>query len=265
MKWLASKALLPLAMLVFCAAAFMPAHARFQLPALPYDTAALEPVIDNQTMINHHRVHHLAYVNNLNNLLNGSLAAYPHLRTATLHDIVTWVGTNKLPKTIETAVRNNAGGAWNHALFWRVMAPANSASTATPDYKTPFGAAVQRAFGNYSVLTTAMRTAGAGRFGSGWSWLVVNPRTRNLQVLDSANQDNHLMPLLVKKKPFIPILGLDVWEHAYYLKYGPSRANYMSSWLQVINWQQVSKNYDAAVGRRYEELIGQQANAQLPW
>jgi Fe-Mn family superoxide dismutase len=194
------------------------AHA---LPALPYDAAALEPHIDSQTMQIHHGKHHQTYVTNL----NAALDKHPELHGKSLDDLVR--GINSVPEDIRTAVRNNGGGHWNHSLFWRLMAPnAGGAPTgAVAD-------AINASFGGFDKFKEQFQAAGLGRFGSGWAWLVDNGG--KLEIASTPNQDN---PLMEGKKA---IFGVDVWEHAYYLKYQNRRADYLSAFWNVVNWAEVN-------------------------
>ncbi|MGD9902637.1 MAG: superoxide dismutase [Vicinamibacterales bacterium] len=195
------------------------AHA---LPALPYDHAALEPHIDTQTMQIHHGKHHQAYVTNL----NAALDKHPELHDKSLDELVK--GIASVPDDIRTAVRNNGGGHWNHSLFWTLMAP-NAGGA-------PTGAVadgITAAFGSFDKFKEQFQAAGMGRFGSGWAWLVDDGGT--LSITSTPNQDN---PLMDGKKA---ILGVDVWEHAYYLKYQNRRADYLTAFWNVVNWAEVNK------------------------
>lgn len=199
----------------------------FELPALPYGFDALEPHIDTQTMQIHHGKHHAAYVNNL----NAALAKYPELAAKSLAELISDPTT--LPEDIQTAVRNNGGGHFNHSLFWSVMAP-NAGGEPTGELKT----AIESAFGSFQDFKDTFAKAAATRFGSGWAWLGV--KDGKLVVLSMPNQDAPLMAGLT------PILGLDVWEHAYYLKYQNRRPDYITSWWNVVNWDEVSRRYAEA-------------------
>lgn len=192
------------------------------LPALPYDFAALEPHIDAQTMQIHHGKHHQAYVTNL----NAALDKHPELHDKSLDDLLT--GINSVPEDIRTAVRNNGGGHWNHSMFWKLMAPnAGGAPTGA------IADAINSSFGDFEKFKTAVNQAGATRFGSGWAWVVVSGG--KLEVMSTPNQDN---PLMEGKKA---ILGVDVWEHAYYLKYQNRRPDYLAAWWSVVNWEEVNR------------------------
>jgi Fe-Mn family superoxide dismutase len=192
------------------------------LPALPYDFGALEPHIDTQTMQIHHGKHHQTYVTNLNNALD----KHPDLHNKSLDDLVR--NLNSVPEDIRTAVRNNGGGHWNHSLFWKLMAP-NAGGTPTGDVANGINAA----FGSFDKFKEQFNAAGLGRFGSGWAWLVDNGG--KLEITSTPNQDN---PLMEGKKA---ILGVDVWEHAYYLKYQNRRADYLGAWWNVVNWGEVNR------------------------
>jgi superoxide dismutase, Fe-Mn family len=197
------------------------------LPALPYATNALEPHIDAQTMEIHHGKHHQAYVDNLNKAIEGTDAA-----DLSLEELVKNI--SKYP----AAVRNNGGGHFNHSLFWTVL---------TPDAKEgPEGKladAINEAFGGLDALKEKMNTAGATRFGSGWAWLIV--KDGKLEVTSTPNQDNPLMDVAEVKGT--PIFGIDVWEHAYYLKYQNKRPDYLKAIWSVVNWNEVAKRYEAAL------------------
>lgn len=200
--------------------------AKFELPKLPYEYDALEPYIDKMTMEIHHTKHHNAYVTNLNKAVEGS-----ELEGTSLEDLMTNV--SKHP----AAVRNNGGGHWNHSLFWSLMKKGGGGE--------PAGAladAIKSTFGSFAEFKTQFSNAGATRFGSGWAWLVVTGS--KLVVTSTPNQDNPLMDVAdVKGKP---ILGLDVWEHAYYLKYQNKRPDYIENWWNVVNWDKVAELYSNA-------------------
>jgi superoxide dismutase, Fe-Mn family len=198
----------------------------FTLPPLPYDYAALEPHIDTQTMQIHHDKHHAAYVNNL----NAALKDHPDLQNKSIEDLLR--GVSQVPEAIRTAVRNNGGGHYNHTMFWEIMKPGGA--------KQPAGALADdlTQFGGLAGLQEKINDAGVKRFGSGWSWLVVNKG--KLEILSTANQDCPLM------EGQVPILGVDVWEHAYYLKYQNRRPDYLKAWWNVVNWDEVARRYEAA-------------------
>ena len=199
----------------------------YQLPNLPYAYDALEPYIDAQTMIIHHTKHHQAYVDNL----NGALAKHPEITLnleALLKDL------DNVPADIRNVVRNNGGGVYNHNLFWTILAPARG--------QTPSGdllAAIAKAFGSLDTFKAEFETAAKTRFGSGWAWLIVDA-DKNLKVVSTPNQDAPL-------NEGTPILNLDVWEHAYYLKYQNRRPEYVGNFWNVVNWEEVERLYSAAV------------------
>lgn len=195
------------------------------LPPLPYDFGALEPHIDAQTMQIHHDKHHQAYVDNLNKALADTDGA-----NQSLEDLM--ANISKYP----AAVRNNGGGHYNHSLFWTVLGANGGQPEGT------LAEAINNAFGSIDGLKEKMNTAGTTRFGSGWAWLIV--KDDKLEVSSTPNQDNPLMDVAEVKGT--PIFGIDVWEHAYYLKYQNKRPDYLSAIWNVINWQEVSKRYEAA-------------------
>ncbi|HSV72593.1 MAG TPA: superoxide dismutase [Chthonomonadales bacterium] len=199
----------------------------FTLPPLPYAFDALEPHIDARTMEIHHGRHHQAYVT----ALNAALSDHPNLQTRSIEEIVR--GIAQIPEAIRTRVRNNGGGHYNHALFWEIMKPGGAREPGGA-----LGSAIQEAFGNLDNLKKAVSDAGMNRFGSGWSWLALD--RGKLVVLSTANQDTPLMD------GHTPILGVDVWEHAYYLKYQNRRADYLAAWWNVVNWTEIGRRYDAA-------------------
>jgi superoxide dismutase, Fe-Mn family len=196
----------------------------FELPKLDYDYKALEPHIDSQTMEIHHTKHHAAYITNLNNAIS-SIADVP----ASIEDILKNI--SKFP----VAVRNNGGGFYNHNLFWKVMSP-NGGSLPKGD----LGDALNKYFGSFDKFKEQLSTAATARFGSGWAWLV-EKENGELTVTSTPNQDNPLMDIVEVKGN--PILGLDVWEHAYYLKYQNRRADYIAAFWNVINWEEVSHRF----------------------
>ncbi len=200
--------------------------AAFALAPLPYAANALEPAIDSQTMTIHHGKHHQAYVDNLNK----AVAADAALQGKSLEDLVASAGT------FSAAIRNNAGGHWNHTFFWNTMTPAAQSGAPSAELK----AAIDAKFGSLDAFKAAFKAAGTARFGSGWAWLIVDGNGQ-LAITSTPNQDNPLMDLAETKGT--PILGNDVWEHAYYLKYQNRRADYLDGWWQVVNWQTVSKRF----------------------
>jgi len=196
----------------------------FSLPALPYAYDALEPHIDARTMEIHHTKHHQAYVNNL----NAAIEKAPELQGKSLDDLMR--GINSVPESVRTAVRNNGGGHWNHSMFWELMG-ANKGGEPTGKLAD----AIKKAFGDFSKFKEQFAAAGAGRFGSGWAWLLNDGG--KLSITSTPNQDN---PLMDGKTA---ILGLDVWEHAYYLKYQNKRPDYIAAWWNVVNWDAVAKRF----------------------
>lgn len=198
----------------------------FELPKLPYDFNALEPHIDAKTMEIHHGKHHNGYVNNLNNAVEGT-----DMAGKSIEDLMKVAGSNN-------AVRNNGGGHYNHSLFWTILSP-NGGGNPSGD----LAADIDAKFGSFDAFKEEFGKAAATRFGSGWAWLCVDDK-KELCVCSTANQDNPLMDVAEKKGT--PILGLDVWEHAYYLNYQNRRPDYVSAFWNVINWDEVSKRYAAA-------------------
>ena len=198
----------------------------FSLPELPYSYDALEPYIDEQTMRIHHTKHHQAYVDKL----NAALQNHPELLEKSIEEILQ--DLNSLPEDIRTPVQNNGGGHYNHSLFWQLMRPGQSG---TPSAK--ISEAINNIFGDFKNFQDKFVEAATGRFGSGWAWLVDNKG--NLEITSTANQD---CPISDGQKP---ILGLDVWEHAYYLKYQNRRPEYIDAWWNVVNWQEVEKRLSA--------------------
>ena len=199
------------------------------LPALPYAFDALEPHIDTQTMQIHHGKHHQAYVTNLNAALDKHAALHDKSLEELLGNLA------GVPDDIRTAVRNNGGGHWNHSLFWNLMGP-NAGGEPTG----ALGDAINAAFGDFATFKTQFQAAGVGRFGSGWAWLVKDGS--KLAITSSPNQDN---PIMDGKKPGDILLGLDVWEHAYYLKYQNRRPDYIGAWWNVVNWGAVAARFGA--------------------
>ncbi len=198
-----------------------------ELPPLPYAHDALEPHIDAQTMQVHHGKHHAAYVNNLNQ----ALAAHPTLDAKPLHELL--ANLDAVPEAIRAAVRNNGGGHWNHSLFWTLMGPGKGGEP-----RGKLADALSSAFGGVDKFKAAFEAAGLARFGSGWVWLVAN-RSGALEIRSTPNQDTPIMEGLR------PILGVDVWEHAYYLKYQNRRADYLKAWWHVVDWDAVAARLDA--------------------
>ncbi len=206
-------------------------EARHVLPQLPYDFAALEPHIDAQTMQIHHGKHHQAYITNLNNALN----KHPELSGEPVEELLR--GINAVPEDIRTAVRNHGGGHHNHSLFWTIMAPAGKGGGGEPT--GALADAIRKTFGDFTKFKEQLGTAATSLFGSGWAWLTL--AKGKLEVAGRPNQDS---PLMDNKTP---ILGLDIWEHAYYLKYQNRRPDYVTAWWNVVNWQEVARRYEAAL------------------
>ena len=200
----------------------------FTLPPLPYPYNALEPHIDERTMQIHHDKHHAAYVNNL----NAALEPFPDLQKKSVEELI--ANIDSLPEKVRTPVRNNGGGHVNHTMFWEMMAPGGATEPGGD-----LAQAINKAFGGFDKFKEAFGKACVGRFGSGWGWLVAD-RTGAVAIEDTPNQDT---PLMNGRRP---ILGCDVWEHAYYLKYQNRRPDYVSAWWNVVNWTDIAKRYDAA-------------------
>ena len=204
----------------------------YELPPLPYDYNALEPYIDEETMHLHHDKHHQAYVNNLNTALQGQ----SQFENMSVDDLMRNI--NSVPESIRTAVRNNGGGHANHSMYWQIMKP-NGGGEPTGD----LAKAINSAFGSFEQFKAAFNDAGAKRFGSGWAWLVIGPDGK-LAVTSSANQDSPLM------EGQYPVMGNDVWEHAYYLKYQNRRPDYLAAWWNVVNWDEIAKRYAQGMSGR---------------
>ncbi len=202
----------------------------FTLPPLPYASDALEPYIDKQTMEIHHGLHHQGYVNNL----NAQFKTHPELDGLSLEQIMARISS------FSPAVRNNGGGHYNHDLFWKVMAPAGQGGAPSAELTV----AINQAFGSLGELRRQFNLAAAGRFGSGWAWLILTS-DRKLAITSTANQDNPLMDIAEVKGT--PLLAVDVWEHAYYLSYQNRRAAYLEFWWGVVNWNEVNRRYAAAM------------------
>ena len=201
----------------------------FKLPKLPYDYKALQPHIDGRTMKIHHTKHHQGYTNKLNAAIAGS-----KFEKMKIEDILKKV--SKAP----AGVRNNGGGYYNHSLFWSIMSPDGGGA---PSKTSALGKAINKSFGSFVKFKEKFATAAGTRFGSGWAWLCVN-RSGNLFITSTPNQDNPLMDVAEKKGT--PIMGLDVWEHAYYLKYQNKRPDYVQAFFNVVNWSAVGKKFSAA-------------------
>ena len=196
----------------------------FELPPLPYAVDALEPYIDAQTMTLHHDKHHQTYVTNL----NGAIDKHPELASKSLEDLLR--DLNSVPEDIRTVVRNHGGGTWNHSMFWEIMGPQKGGAPGGE-----LAAAIDAAFGSFDAFKAEFEKSANGRFGSGWAWLV--KKGNGLAIVSTANQDNPL------SEDMTPVLGLDVWEHAYYLKYQNRRAEYVTNWWNVVNWDAVAARY----------------------
>lgn len=208
----------------------------YELPPLPYAKDALEPHIDAATMEIHHGKHHAAYVANVNKALAGKA----DLERKSAEDLIS--NLEAVPGDIRGPVRNNGGGHVNHSMFWKIIGPKAGGS--------PSGALasdIQSAFGSFDAFKEKFEAAGLGRFGSGWVWLVTN--AGKLEIVSTANQDNPIMGKSVAGCEGRPVLGCDVWEHAYYLKYQNRRADYLKAWWNVVKWDEVAKFYEAAKGR----------------
>ncbi len=203
----------------------------YEVPPLPYDYNALEPHIDEQTMRIHHDKHHATYVTNANN----ALANHPDLAALQVEELLK--DLSRVPENIRTAVRNNAGGHANHTLFWQIMKPNGGGQPSGP-----LADAINQTFGSFDAFKEELNKAGAGRFGSGWAWLTVDG-SGALRVESTPNQDTPI------SEGRTPILGVDVWEHAYYLKYQNRRADYLAAWWNTVNWDEVARRYQAATGR----------------
>lgn len=229
----ALKSVAPARLLSGIAATMLPAlaAAQFSLAPLPYPADALEPHIDKQTMEIHHDRHHQAYVNNLNAQVKNT----PELANLSLEAIQGQISR------YGPAVRNNGGGHYNHDLFWKLMAPEGQRGKPSPALE----AAIAASFGSLEEMKKRFDQAALSRFGSGWAWLIVTPE-RKLAVTSTANQDNPLMDLPDIQRG-TPVLALDVWEHAYYLKYQNKRADYATQWWNVVNWNEVNRRYEAAL------------------
>ena len=201
----------------------------YELPPLPYPAAALEPHIDAKTMEIHHDKHHQAYITNANNALKD----YPDLAAKPVEELI--ANLSAVPEAIRGAVRNNAGGHANHSFFWKIMGP-----NAGGEPKGELADAIKSTFGGFDQFREKLQAAGVGRFGSGWAWLVLNNQGK-LEITSTPNQDNPIMDGLK------PVLGVDVWEHAYYLKYQNRRPDYLKAWWNVVNWAAVSQHYETLV------------------
>jgi Fe-Mn family superoxide dismutase len=209
----------------------------YKLPDLPYDKSALEPVIDAHTMALHHDKHHAAYVNNLNKAVEN----YPDVQERSPLSLI--VNLDSVPEEIRTAVRNNGGGHVNHSMFWLCMSPNGGGAPSGS-----LGDAIDKQFGSFQDFQAALKNEAMDRFGSGWAWLCADSDGK-LQVTSTANQDN---PVMTGQ---IPLLGIDVWEHAYYLGYQNRRGDYIDAWWDVVDWSYVSSSYNLVrVGAKLDDL-----------
>ncbi|RME71733.1 MAG: superoxide dismutase [Mn] [Verrucomicrobia bacterium] len=208
----------------------------YELPKLDYPYDALEPHIDARTMEIHHTKHHQAYITNVNN----ALADHPDLAALPIEELI--ADLSKVPENIRTAVRNNGGGHANHSFFWKILGPGKGGAPTGP-----LADAINSTFGSFEAFKEAFAKAGATRFGSGWAWLVVTPDGK-LAVGSTANQDSPLMGAEIAGLAGKPVIGLDVWEHAYYLNYQNRRPDYIAAFWNVVNWDQAAANYAAAIG-----------------
>src|SRR6476620_11745169 len=202
----------------------------YELPKLPYAYDALEPHIDAKTMEIHYTKHHQAYIDNVNKAIKGNA----DLEKKSVEDLIN--DLKSVPEDIRTVVRNNGGGHANHSFFWKIMGP-----NAGGEPKGKLADDIKSAFGNFDDFKEKLAAAGVGRFGSGWAWLVHN--NGKLEIVSTANQDSPLMGKAISGAEGTPILGVDVWEHAYYLKYQNRRPDYIKAWWNVVNWDAVAKNY----------------------
>ena len=198
----------------------------FELPKLPYAVDALEPYIDSQTMTIHHDKHHAAYVTNL----NGAIEKHPELANKSVEALIK--DLNAVPEDIRVAVRNNGGGTWNHSMFWEIMAPKAGGAP-----KGALAKAFDSSFSSFDNFKAEFEKAATTRFGSGWAWLI--KKGSGLAVISTANQDNPM------SDGTIPLMGIDVWEHAYYLKYQNRRAEYVTNWWNVVNWDAIASRFAA--------------------
>jgi superoxide dismutase, Fe-Mn family len=201
----------------------------YELPPLPYPFDALEPHIDAKTMEIHHDKHHQAYITNANNALKD----HPDLAAKPVEELL--ANINTVPEAVRTVLRNNAGGHANHSFFWKILSAKGGGQP-----KGKLAADITSTFGGFDQFKEKFQAAGVGRFGSGWAWLVVN-KSGKLEIISTANQDSPIMD------GFKPVLGVDVWEHAYYLLYQNRRPDYIKAWWNVVNWDEVGKNYEGAV------------------
>ncbi|MFD3163733.1 superoxide dismutase [Herpetosiphon sp. NSE202] len=211
--------------------ATVPTNGKFTLPALPYDYGALEPQLDAETMYIHHQKHHNTMVANL----NAALADYPKLQSMNVAELLH--GLSNLPSAIQTAVRNNAGGHANHSIWWATLSPKGGGSAGGA-----LAAAINAKYGSFGSFQNSYNDVASRRFGSGWGWLSTDSKG-TLYLASYPNQDSPYMEGLT------PLLGVDVWEHAYYLKFRQKRAEFLSAWWNVINWSEVGRRYDLAIAK----------------
>ena len=203
----------------------------YELPKLPYDYNALEPHIDARTMEIHYTKHHQAYITNVNNAIKGKA----DLEKKSVEDLIR--DLKSVPEEIRTAVRNNGGGHANHSFFWKIIGP-----KAGGEPKGKLADDIKSTFGGFDQFKEKFSAAGVGRFGSGWAWLIKNSSGK-MEIVSTANQDSPLMGKAIAGAEGTPILGVDVWEHAYYLNYQNRRPDYIKAWWNVVNWDAVAKNY----------------------
>jgi len=203
----------------------------YELPKLPYAYDALEPHIDARTMEIHYTKHHQAYITNVNNAIKGK----PDLEKKSVEDLIR--DLNSVPEDIRPAVRNNGGGHANHSFFWKIMGP-----NAGGEPKGKLADDIKSTFGGFDQFKEKFGAAGVGRFGSGWAWLVKS-NSGKLEIVSTANQDSPLMGKTISGAEGTPVVGVDVWEHAYYLNYQNRRPDYIKAWWNVVNWDAVNKNY----------------------
>ena len=207
----------------------------YELPPLPYPTNALEPSIDARTMEIHHDKHHATYVTNLNKALESA----PELAKKPVDELI--ADLSAVPEAIRAPVRNNGGGHSNHTFFWKIMA---AGAGGAPTGK--LADAIKAKFGSFDDFKAKLEAAGLARFGSGWAWLIVNP-SKELEIVSTANQDSPLMGKAIAGTEGKPVIGVDVWEHAYYLNYQNRRPDYLKAWWNVVSWSAAEKNYEAAL------------------
>jgi superoxide dismutase, Fe-Mn family len=200
----------------------------FELPPLPYDYSALEPHIDAKTMQLHHDMHHGAYVKNT----NAALEKHPPLQSKSVEELLR--DLNAIPDDIRTAIRNNGGGHMNHSMYWKIMKPKGGG-----DPSGPIADAIKKTFGSFNDFKTRFNDAGTKVFGSGWVWLAGKPSSGEVQIVTTPNQDSPI------SQGLFPIMGNDVWEHAYYLKYNNRRAEYLQAWWNVVNWEEVNRRLES--------------------